>query len=150
MHLHVSHSLGQLSYASLPLVSPFITLCQGHDFLILGRSAALANPLDPSNGPIPFDASKLTNSPTPLRRDTTVLPAWGWLAVAFQTGTNPGAWLFHCHIAWHLSQGLSVLFLEQQANITSAMDVSGALGQTCPAWRTYEPTDPFQKTDSGL
>jgi FtsP/CotA-like multicopper oxidase with cupredoxin domain len=35
----------------------------------------------------------------PTRRDTTMLPAWGWVVVAFKTG-NPGAWLFHCHVAW--------------------------------------------------
>ena len=77
----------------------------GHDVLILGASPALANPLAPGqrlrvyNPAVDGPALKGAN---PTRRDTTMLPAWGWLAVAFQTG-NPGAWLFHCHVAWYVS-----------------------------------------------
>jgi FtsP/CotA-like multicopper oxidase with cupredoxin domain len=74
----------------------------GHDVLILGASPALANPINPSNqlrayNPVTDGPGLKGNNPT--RRDTTMLPAWGWLAVAFRTN-NPGAWLFHCHVAW--------------------------------------------------
>lgn len=41
-----------------------------------------------------------------------MLPAGGWLVLAFETD-NPGAWLMHCHIAWHVSEGLAVQFLER-------------------------------------
>ena len=126
---------------------------QGHDFIVVGRSDALQNPLDPSNAPISFnpanDAWRLTRTPTPIRRDTTVLPAYGWLVVAFEN-SNPGAWVFHCHIAWHISQGLSVQFLERTGDIVSTMDVGDELGMTCPAWEAYASTDPFPKSDSGL
>ncbi len=74
----------------------------GHDVVILGASPALANPIAPGNRLRAYNPA--TDGPTlrgtnPTRRDTTMLPAWGWLAVAFQVG-NPGAWLFHCHVAW--------------------------------------------------
>lgn len=74
----------------------------GHDILILGASPALASPINPANRLRPYNPS--VDGPTlkgnnPTRRDTTMLPAWGWLAVAFRTN-NPGAWLMHCHIAW--------------------------------------------------
>ncbi|KAJ9142472.1 Multicopper oxidase [Pleurostoma richardsiae] len=120
----------------------------GHDFLIVGRSDALANPLDPSAVPVSFDpstdAAKL-NGNNPTRRDTTMLPAYGWLVVAFKTD-NPGSWLFHCHISWHASQGLSVQFLERAGDIASSMDLS-QIEDNCAAWKAY--TGPAQ-VDSGL
>jgi hypothetical protein len=78
-----------------------------------------------------------------------MLPGFGWLVVAFHTD-NPGAWLFHCHIAWHVGQGLSVQYLEQEANIASSMNL-GALTSNCAAWNAYFPSqDPFPESDSGL
>ncbi|KAL1902381.1 hypothetical protein Sste5346_001361 [Sporothrix stenoceras] len=122
----------------------------GHDFLILGQSPAPANPLAPTAGPVEFnmiDKSQLRAN-NPVRRDATMLPSFGWLLVAFES-TNPGAWLFHCHIAWHVSEGLSAQFLEKRSEIRQAMDLN-ALNQNCRNWDAYYPTDPFQQTDSGL
>lgn len=59
----------------------------GHDFYILGAG---------SSGWTDADREGL-NYENPIRRDVAMLPANGWLAVAFLTN-NPGAWLFHCHI----------------------------------------------------
>lgn len=87
-------------------------------------------------------------SNNPVRRDATMLPSFGWLLVAFES-TNPGAWLFHCHIAWHVSEGLSAQFLEKRSEIRQAMDLN-ALNQNCRNWDAYQPTDPFQQSDSGL
>ena len=78
-----------------------------------------------------------------------MLPGFGWLVVAFHTD-NPGAWLFHCHIAWHVAQGLSVQYLEQEASIASSMNL-GALQPNCNNWNAYYPSqDPFKQSDSGL
>ncbi|KAK3320100.1 multicopper oxidase-domain-containing protein [Cercophora scortea] len=124
----------------------------GHDVLVLGASPALANPINPVNTFRPYDPS--TDAATlkgsnPTRRDTTMLPAWGWLAVAFKTN-NPGAWLFHCHIAWHVSQGLSVQFLEQLGSIPSKVDLS-SIAPGCSNWAAYYPAnDPFRQDDSGV
>ncbi|KAK3321960.1 multicopper oxidase-domain-containing protein [Apodospora peruviana] len=124
----------------------------GHDVLILGASPALANPVNPTNRLRPYNPS--TDGPTlvgnnPTRRDTTMLPAWGWLVVAYKTA-NPGAWLFHCHIAWHVSQGLSVQFLEQLSAIPTTMDLN-TLTANCNNWDAYYPTNaPFQQDDSGI
>lgn len=126
----------------------------GHDILLLGASPALANPVPPlpTNTLRPYNPTvdgpnlKLNN---PTRRDTTVLPAWGWLAVAYKTN-NPGAWLFHCHIAWHASQGLSVQFLEQQSAIPTTMNL-GELNPNCNNWDLYFPSlAPFPQDDSGI
>lgn len=69
--------------------------------------------------------------------------------MAYNTN-NPGAWLFHCHVAWHVSQGLSVQYLEQLSSIPSTMDLS-TLTENCNDWNAYYPAnDPYRQTDSGI
>nr|CDP29442.1 Putative laccase precursor [Podospora anserina S mat+] len=124
----------------------------GHDILILGASPALAAPINPTNRLRPYNPSvdgpalKIAN---PTRRDTTMLPAWGWLALAYRTN-NPGAWLMHCHIAWHASQGFSVQFLEQLTSIPTVMNLNELTGN-CNNWDAFYPSGaPFLQDDSGI
>ena len=129
-----------------------MTYDKGHDFLILGASPALANPIAPGNSLRAYNPStdgKTLKGSNPTRRDTTVLPAWGWLVVAYTTN-NPGAWLFHCHVAWHVSQGLSVQFLEQLTSIPSSVNLNN-IQSACNSWNAYYPAhDPFRQDDSGI
>ena len=53
---------------------------------------------------------KLRNPP---RRDVVLLPNGGHVVIAFKAD-NPGAWLVHCHIAFHISEGLGMQILENQ------------------------------------
>jgi FtsP/CotA-like multicopper oxidase with cupredoxin domain len=114
----------------------------GHDFLVLGTGTGTPNIIDTT------EIKKSLSFENPIRRDVAMLPSQGWLAIAFKTD-NPGAWLMHCHIAWHVSQGLSVQFLERQKEIPNIMAL-GNVKPTCDAWREYEPTMYYQKLDSGL
>ena len=36
---------------------------------------------------------------------------------------NPGVWMFHCHIDWHLSQGLSLLFIEAPTQMQERLNI---------------------------
>ena len=83
-----------------------------------------------------------------MRRDVAMLPSNGYLVMAFKTD-NPGAWLMHCHIAWHVSEGLAVQFLERKSEIAGNMDLT-QLAPQCSAWDNYYATSPFKKEDSGL
>jgi hypothetical protein len=97
------------------------------------------------------DISRL-NGNNPTRRDVTMLPAKGWVLVAFKTD-NPGAWLLHCHIAWHASAGLGVDFLERANDFKGKISAedAAAFSQNCASWRAYFPSmDPFPKIDSGI
>ena len=53
----------------------------------------------------------------------------------------------HCHIAWHVSDGLAVQFLEakDQSPLGDA-----AWQQTCSKWNEYVEDPEYPKTDSGL
>jgi hypothetical protein len=111
----------------------------GHDFWILGHGSGVFNTTT--------DMANL-NFVNPTRRDTTLLPAGGWVVIAFQAD-NPGAWLMHCHIGTHISAGLGVQFLEQKDKIT----LPGQPWQdTCKSWNTYYGgiSSEYIQDDSGL
>ncbi|CUA71317.1 hypothetical protein RSOLAG22IIIB_09498 [Rhizoctonia solani] len=52
------------------------------------------------------------NTDNPLRRDTHIIPGSTW-AVLRVKADNPGAWLLHCHIDWHLAHGFAALVVNQ-------------------------------------
>ncbi|KAB8230045.1 multicopper oxidase-domain-containing protein [Aspergillus alliaceus] len=85
----------------------------------------------------------------PVRRDTAVLPAHGYLALAFQLD-NPGAWLVHCHIAWHSSMGLALEFVEMRDSISVSMGDWKTFEKTCNAWSAWSRGAPYQQDDSGI
>ncbi|KAI9664629.1 MAG: hypothetical protein M1821_006075 [Bathelium mastoideum] len=131
-----------------PLITHPIHL-HGHDFFVLGSSGDNASP-NPTTAPnIVFnpatDAAKL-NWATPIRRDTALLPQGGWLALAFYTN-NPGPWLMHCHIAWHISEGLGLDFLEAASQVPAP---SAQFNTTCNNWNTYQQNAIYKQDDSGL
>ncbi|KAJ2845061.1 ferroxidase fet3 [Coemansia brasiliensis] len=54
--------------------------------------------------------SKLSMN-SPVRRDTFVLKGGHYAILRFRAD-NPGVWLFHCHINWHIDLGLAMTFVE--------------------------------------
>ncbi|RYP70902.1 hypothetical protein DL771_005152 [Monosporascus sp. 5C6A] len=94
------------------------------DFVILAQSP---EPWNETTSP------RLFRYDNPPRRDTAMLPAGGFLAMAFKPD-NPGSWLLHCHIAWHASSGLALQILVRPYDIP---DFLGDLTETeriCDNW----------------
>ena len=60
------------------------------------------------------------NYDNPARRDVVLLPQSGFVVIAFKAD-NPGAWLLHCHIAFHASSGLALQMLENREVINKQM-----------------------------
>ena len=92
------------------------------------------------------------NFKDPMRRDVVQLVAQGWTVIAFKTD-NPGAWLMHCHIAWHVSGGLSLQYLERPDDIPGLFGsvVQGAdYAKTCNNWKKYASGSVYKQSDSGL
>jgi FtsP/CotA-like multicopper oxidase with cupredoxin domain len=100
----------------------------GHDFRVLG------------SGPGTFSGTTTgLNFASPMRRDVATLPGdttGGWLVLAMPAD-NPGAWLMHCHIAWHVSQGLSLQFVERRSEILSTIGSLADFNQGCVEWDRY-------------
>jgi hypothetical protein len=82
------------------------------------------------------DISRLKTD-NPIRRDTATLPAQGYLVLAFESD-NPGAWLMHCHIPFHISAGLGVQFLERMDEITGHIGSLSDMQKECKAWTKFE------------
>lgn len=79
----------------------------GHDFQVLARSDDDSGDWDPEalrNGSVTFPS-------TPMRRDTVLVRPNGHFVIRFRSD-NPGVWLFHCHIEWHVDSGLILTFVE--------------------------------------
>lgn len=112
----------------------------GHDFFVLGQGDGQFSRTE---------SFSLLNFATPPRRDTASVPGRGWLVIAFPSN-NPGAWLMHCHIAWHVSQGLAMQFVESPESIT--FPDKAAYQRTCDNYKAFEksPQAVYVKDDSGL
>lgn len=120
----------------------------GHDFYRLGSSDAETSSASTTQKIFDKDNLDDLNFVNPTRRDVTMLPANGWVVIAFFTN-NPGAWLMHCHIAWHVSGGLGVQFLERGAEIAGKMDLKRS-NENCKAWDVWFADKRHLKIDSGL
>ncbi|KAI1082137.1 laccase 2 [Whalleya microplaca] len=96
----------------------------GHDLYVLGT------------GPGNFTADSPLQLDNPPRRDTASWPKRGYMVFAYKTD-NPGAWLVHCHIAWHSSQGLGLQMLERPRDMVYPDAVKATTETMCTAWRDY-------------
>ncbi|KAI5780218.1 Cupredoxin [Peziza echinospora] len=95
----------------------------GHHFQVVHRSAVDAGNYDPTSPDNP------TMPTIPMRRDVVLAPPSGNVVLRFRAD-NPGMWLFHCHLEWHLASGLVATIVESplllQGNYTVPEDHKAA------------------------
>lgn len=115
----------QWNYIVVQTVNPFAhpIHMHGHDYYVLARGSGT------------YSAGVTLTLVNPPRRDTEMLPAQGWMLIAFLSD-NPGAWLLHCHIGWHLQDGFSMQIVEQISSIPSLYS-SSTVNSQCQAWNSY-------------
>jgi iron transport multicopper oxidase len=76
----------------------------GHQFQVLSRP--------PSNtGVFPGLSASSSFLGNPMQRDTVTVNPNSYVVLRFQAD-NPGVWLFHCHIEWHVVMGLIATIVE--------------------------------------
>lgn len=122
---------------STSLTVPHPIHLHGHDFYVLAQNDTT------------YDESTVTlNLSNPPRRDTAMLPSSGYLVLAFETN-NPGAWLMHCHIGWHTSEGFAMQFIEQYSAIANLTNNS-TLTDTCTSWKAHASSASVVQDDSGV
>ncbi|KAH7406841.1 iron transport multicopper oxidase-like protein FET3 [Phaeosphaeria sp. MPI-PUGE-AT-0046c] len=80
----------------------------GHAFQVVTRSEADAGFFVPGNAS--------TMPTTPMKRDTVLVRPNGHVVLRFRAD-NPGVWIFHCHIEWHVVSGLTATFVERPLDI---------------------------------
>ncbi|KAI7296014.1 hypothetical protein KC315_g18836, partial [Hortaea werneckii] len=137
---------------NMPLTHPFHL--HGHNFYVLnvqeGSGPAQAQRPGPNNGPgfedgLAWDGS-VKNFANPMRRDTILLPPYGFAAIQFELD-NPGIWPFHCHVAWHLSGGQSINILYRPDDIPTLPE--GFTEETCKDWAYYSSQNVVDQIDAG-
>lgn len=113
----------------------------GHDFWVLAQDTGMYH-----------GNTSAFNTVNPPRRDVASLPGNGYLAIAFELD-NPGAWIVHCHIAWHASEGLALEFVEDQSLYSIAGASRSLVEDQCASWNSYiESTtyNDYPQDDSGI
>lgn len=70
-----------------------------------------------------YNASAEIDYPaTPMRRDTLMVRPNGHLVIRFKAD-NPGVWLFHCHIEWHVDSGLIATMVEAPLELQKTLTI---------------------------
>lgn len=109
----------------------------GHDFYVVATGSGSGT-------------GAATNTNNPIRRDTHSVDAQGYAIIGFQSD-NPGAWLLHCHIPFHISGGLGVQFLERPTEIVKTIGSLSDFNAGCKTWTSYQNSVAgFTEGDSGL
>jgi iron transport multicopper oxidase len=94
----------------------------GHVFQAIARGEEDSGDWDPravTNG-------SLTLPRFPMRRDVLLVRPNGHIVLRFRAD-NPGVWLFHCHIEWHVDSGLIMTFIEAPEVLQRQMNTPGAV-----------------------
>lgn len=87
----------------------------GHQFQLIARGESIPDDQDP----VAFDAKKDNDYPEiPMQRDTIFVRPQSYFVMRFKAN-HPGVWFFHCHIEWHLQQGLAIQLIEAPDQIVN-------------------------------
>jgi FtsP/CotA-like multicopper oxidase with cupredoxin domain len=73
------------------------------------------NPRWTDNTLPPYLQDRIRVGPKSIRKDTVIVPAGGYVVVAF-LADNPGYWFMHCHIESHQLEGMAVIVQEYPSN----------------------------------
>lgn len=84
----------------------------GHNFQTVARS-------EENMG---FYANNVSFPKVPMRRDVFMVRPNGNIVLRFKAD-NPGVWLFHCHIEWHVDSGLVATMIEAPEEIQKMISV---------------------------
>jgi iron transport multicopper oxidase len=69
---------------------------------------------------------------TPMRRDTFAVHPNGNIVLRFRAD-NPGVWLFHCHIEWHVTSGLIATMIEAPLELQESLKIPADHIAACDA-----------------
>ncbi|KAK7458870.1 hypothetical protein VKT23_009880 [Stygiomarasmius scandens] len=115
----------------------------GYDFQIVARGTGNLSVADA--------ASIDYNTTNPFRRDTIVIPG-GSYAVLRIGNDNPGVWVLHCHIAWHLAEGFLGMVVSNPNSIAE-IDFPDSVTNLCgarPDFVDEDTTEPGRRRRRAL
>jgi len=91
------------------------------------------------------------NYVNPIMRDVTNTGVAGDnVTIRFITN-NPGPWMLHCHIDFHLYVGMAVVFAEAPEDVPSSDPVNEAWQDLCPVYNSLpNQTFPFPPVNTSI
>lgn len=126
----------------------------GHNLYILQTGVGqwydnmtLINPSNPQRRDTPNVRKAVATNTTAASSDYQGDPSY--VVVQFDMN-NPGVWPFHCHIAWHVSDGFVMNILERPDDIVNNVNIPGIMAQTCRDWAAWTGGHVVDQIDSGL
>lgn len=117
----------------------------GHNFQAVVRGDAEGGDYQPQNF---FDGaddyggygpSNSTMPAVPMRRDTFLVHPNSHIVLRFRSD-NPGVWLFHCHIEWHVDSGLVATIVEAPLALQDTVTIPNDHYAACAASHPPTPT----------
>ncbi|KIV88988.1 hypothetical protein, variant 2 [Exophiala mesophila] len=125
------------------LPAPHPMHIHGHDFQVLAEGTGtwdgvVVNPSNPQRRDV-----QMSHAGADRGQGTT-----NYIVIQYEQD-NPGVWPFHCHIAWHLSAGMSIMLMERPAEIAK-IEVPSSVKATCDAYKAWEAANPHIPVDEGL
>lgn len=81
-----------------------------------------------------YDGDSSSFPSIPMRRDSWVLAAAGYTVIRF-IANNPGVWIIHCHMEWHIDAGLTATIIEAPTQL-QAQTFPPAMEQICDSQNT--------------
>lgn len=101
----------------------------GHVFEVYERGPDYSD----EDAPVPYNASApFTPRERPAFRDVLYVRPQSYFVIRFKA-SNPGVWFFHCHIEWHLLQGLALTLIEDPAGIVAGESLTQNWKDVCNA-----------------
>ncbi|BGP27055.1 ferroxidase fet3 [Rhodotorula toruloides] len=102
-----------------------------HPFHLHGYSYQLTRlAMDVTSSDPTLNPPHTIGAKNPMRRDTIIIPAGGAVNLAVRAD-NPGAWIFHCHIQWHMEAGLAVVFMVDPLGAQQSMTIPQVMKDQC-------------------
>lgn len=125
----------------------------GHDFYVLAEGTGLwngsgiVNPHNPNRRDT-YNIQKAVNNAT--TNGTTDFQGTPSYIVLQYEQDNPGVWPFHCHVAWHVSDGFAMTFLERPADVKNEAAIPDVMTQTCRDWDAWTNRHVVDQIDDGV
>jgi len=96
----------------------------GHKPMLVGRAQNYTSDDPTLNPPL------VEGQANPMRRDTVQIPSMNSVTLRL-TADNPGVWMLHCHIEWHLQAGLAIQLVEAPLTMQQRNSVPQYLYDQC-------------------
>ncbi|KAF6746309.1 laccase LCC3-2 [Ephemerocybe angulata] len=112
----------ELTVVASPIAAPHPFHLHGHAFSVV-KSAE----------------STEFNYVDPVRRDVVTTGIGMNTTVIRFVADNPGPWIFHCHIEFHLREGLAVVFAEAFSDILVKNPIPQSWRDLCKAYKKAQP-----------